>query len=98
MHNTAYRCYFATQLQFAEIRKATCREQAQEFAVRAIRPDNKIYTSSFKVSVFCDVVLNGNNRIRETGSGHLDIQSNNFVCLKWCLTVKGELRDKQMSK
>ena len=72
-------------------------EQAQEFAV-CIRQDNKIYTSSFNVSVSLNHVSNGNNSIRESGSGHLDIQSNNFVCLKRCLTVLVELRDKQMSK
>jgi len=79
------------------MRKEKCREQAQEFAV-CIRQDNKIYTSSFNVSVFLNLVSNGNNSMRETGSGNLDIQRNNFLCLKWCLTLRVELRDKQMSK
>jgi hypothetical protein len=62
-------------------------EQAQEFAVCVVRPDNKTYSSSFNVSVFCNIVSNGNKRRRKTGSGHLNIQSNNFMCLKWCLIV-----------
>ena len=38
-------------------------------------PINITYTDSFNVNVFLNLVSNGNNSIRETGSGNLDIQT-----------------------
>jgi len=58
------------------MRKAKYTEQAQEFGV-CVRQDNKIFTSSFNVSVFLNLVSNGNNSMRETGSGNLGTQTIN---------------------